>query len=90
MQAELTSEQLRAARAVLGYSVLHVAEQTGIGTATIKRYEATSGVPNTRKGHLGTLQRFYEAVGIEFIGTPEDGPGIRLRLPRTAAEPPKD
>jgi transcriptional regulator with XRE-family HTH domain len=78
MQADLTSEQLRAARAVLGYSVVYVAEATEIGSATLKRYEASDGVPKTRKGHLGTLKRFYEAAGIEFIGTPDDAPGIRF------------
>jgi hypothetical protein len=25
------------------------------------------------------IQKALEAAGIEFIGTPEDGPGIRLR-----------
>ena len=75
----ITASQLRAARAVLGLSVALVASSTTIGTATLKRYEAVQGVPNARKGHLTTLQIFYENAGIEFIGTPEDGPGIRLR-----------
>jgi hypothetical protein len=79
MQEPITSAQLRAARAVLGISVAYVSEQTTIGTATLKRYEAANGVPSARKGHLATLKVFYESAGIEFIGTPEDGPGIRLR-----------
>ena len=74
----VTSEQLRAARAVLRWSVAHLAARTGVGTATIKRYEAGDGVPTSRKGHLATLRRAYEAVGIEFVGTPEDAPGIRV------------
>jgi hypothetical protein len=24
------------------------------------------------------LRRAFEAAGVEFIGTPEDGPGVRL------------
>jgi hypothetical protein len=75
----ITASQLRAARAVLGLSVALVASSTTIGTATLKRYEAAQGVPKARKGHLTTLQSFYQNAGIEFIGTPEDGPGIRLR-----------
>jgi transcriptional regulator with XRE-family HTH domain len=74
----ITSSQLRAARSVLGWSVAHIADETGIGTATLKRYEASSGVPKSRKGHLDTLRKMYEAAGIEFIGTPDDGPGIRI------------
>lgn len=57
----------------------YVAEQTTIGTATLKRYEAAEDIPSARKGHLTTLKVYYESAGIEFIGTPEDGPGIRLR-----------
>lgn len=84
MQALITASQLRAARAVLGYSVAYIAERTEIGVATLKRYEASGGVPKTRKGHLGTLKAFYEQEGIEFIGTPDDGPGIRARGPERA------
>ena len=81
MQEVITASQMRAARAVLGYSVAFVAETTGIGSATIKRYEASQDVPSARKGHLVTLRAFYQSAGIEFIGTPEDGPGIRFRRP---------
>jgi NADPH:quinone reductase-like Zn-dependent oxidoreductase len=45
---------------------------------TLKRYEASTGVPKSRKGHLDTLRQFFEAAGIEFIGTVDEGPGIRL------------
>ncbi|MFU8865879.1 MAG: transcriptional regulator [Rhodobacterales bacterium] len=79
---DITSEQIKAARAALGLTVKTIAEATEIGTATLKRYEASSGVPKSRKGHLATLQTYFEAAGIEFIGTPDDGPGIRIRLPK--------
>ena len=59
-------------------SVKDLAERVGIGSATIVRYEASTGVPKSRKGHLDTLRQFFEASGIEFIGTPNNGPGIRL------------
>lgn len=75
---EITSEQIRAARAALGVTVKAVAEATEIGIATLKRYEATTGVPKSRKGHLDTLKKHYESVGIEFIGSPDDAPGIRI------------
>ena len=77
MQVHLTSTQIKAARAALGITVAYVAEQTIIGTATLKRYEATEGVPSARKGHLSTLKAFYESAGIEFIGSPEEGAGVR-------------
>lgn len=79
---EITAEQIKAARAALGVPVIQVAEQTGIGSATLKRYEATSGVPKSRKGHLLTLRDFFEEAGIEFIGSPDDRPGIRIGKPK--------
>lgn len=75
---QITSEQIKAARAALGLHVKDIAEATQIGIATLKRYEAAPGVPKSRKGHLDTLRQYFETAGIEFIGTPEDGPGIRL------------
>jgi transcriptional regulator with XRE-family HTH domain len=79
MQDEgLTGLQIRAARGALGWSVRDLADRTGIGTATIVRYEAASGVPKSRKGHLDTLRQYFEAAGIEFIGAPDDAPGIRI------------
>ncbi|ROT98121.1 transcriptional regulator [Histidinibacterium lentulum] len=79
--ANIVAEQIRAARAVLSWSVAELSMKTGVGTATIKRYEATTGVPKSRKGHLQTIRSTFESAGIEFIGTPEDRPGIRLHRP---------
>lgn len=45
---------------------------------TIKRYEMSTGVPKSRKGHLELLKSFFEARGIEFVGAPDEGPGIRI------------
>ena len=45
---------------------------------TIKRYEMSNGVPKSRKGHLELLKSFFEARGIEFVGAPDEGPGIRI------------
>ena len=86
---DLTSVQIRAARAVLGWSVAELAEVTGIGTATINRYEAADGVPRSRKGHLATLRNTFEEKGIRFVGTPEDGPGIRVYAVRSGPADPR-
>jgi len=78
----LTASQIRAARAVFGLTIRQLAVDTGIGLATLKRYEAVDGVPKSRKGHLKTLRDFFEAAGIEFIGSPDDRPGIRIGAPK--------
>jgi transcriptional regulator with XRE-family HTH domain len=81
----ITAEQLRAARSALGWSVVELSARSGVGTATIKRYEAVQGLPKSRKDNLGHLKLAFESAGIEFIGTPDDAPGIRIhpRSPET-------
>ena len=74
----ITASQLRAARGATAFSIRQISEKTGIGTATLVRYEASNGVPLSRKGHLQILKEFFEAAGIEFIGTADDRPGIRI------------
>ncbi len=43
------------------------------------RLEQHDGVPPSRSSTLMDIQRTLEAGGIEFIGSPDDGPGIRIR-----------
>ena len=74
----ITGDQLKAARSVSGFSVQQLSDVTGLATMTIIRYEASSGVPKSRKGHLELLKSFFEAGGIEFVGAPDEGPGIRI------------
>ncbi len=79
MQVEqLTGLQIRAARGALNWSVQKLAAATGVGTATIVRYEKSSGAPKTRKDSLELIRHALESAGIEFIGTPNDAPGIRI------------
>jgi hypothetical protein len=43
------------------------------------RFEQTDRIPPNRSSTLLEVQKALEAAGIEFIGTPDDGPGIRIR-----------
>lgn len=81
---KVTGFQLRAARGALNWSVRDLADTTGVGTATIVRYEQEDGVPKARKGNLAVLVAALESAGIEFIGTPDDAPGIRIHRLRPA------
>ena len=80
---EITGTQLRAARGALNWSVKQLSDWTGVGTATIVRYEEVEGVPKSRKGNLELIIRALTKAGIEFIGTPDDRPGIRIGKPKT-------
>jgi transcriptional regulator with XRE-family HTH domain len=70
--------QIRSARTALRWSVQTLAGHSRVSSSTIKRIEAEDGVPNATSANLAALRASLEAVGIEFIGTPEDGPGIRI------------
>jgi transcriptional regulator with XRE-family HTH domain len=74
----ITSDQIRAARALLKWSAEDLANVAGVGIATVRRFELDKGVPSGQVRILGALKATLEAGGIEFIGTPEDRPGVRL------------
>ena len=75
----ITSEQIRAARALLRISVIHLAKLSKVGEATIKRIEAGNGLPSANIKTLDSLTKAFEKAGIEFIGSPDDRPGVRLK-----------
>jgi len=75
----ITSEQIRAARALLRISVIQLAKLSEIGEATIKRIEAGNGLPSANIKTLNSLTKALEKAGIEFIGSPDDRPGVRLK-----------
>jgi transcriptional regulator with XRE-family HTH domain len=74
----ITSDQIRAARALLKWSAEDLAKVAGVGIATVRRFELDKGVPSGQVRILGALKSTLEAGGIEFVGTPEDRPGVRL------------
>lgn len=78
----ITSCQIRAARALINRSARELAENSGVGVATIRRMELAKGVPSSNAQNLELIQKTLEGLGIEFIGTPEDGPGVRLKTIR--------
>lgn len=40
--------------------------------------EAENGVPKSTLPNIKAIRMALEAAGIEFIGTPDDAPGIRI------------
>ena len=75
----LTSAQIRAARALLDWQMKQLSEASGVSAATIQRIERQAGVPSTQGRTLLDLKRAFEDAGVEFIGTPESGAGVRLK-----------
>jgi transcriptional regulator with XRE-family HTH domain len=75
----ITSEQIRAARQLIKITADTLAKKSGIGVATIRRYEAMSGIPSGNARSIDLIQKALEDLGVEFIGTPDHQPGVRLR-----------
>ena len=76
----ITSDQIRAARALLRWSGKDLAEKTGLGFSTLMRLEVLDGVPSAQAKTLEIIQKTFEDAGIEFIGSPESGAGVRWKI----------
>ena len=73
----LTSEQIRAARAMLRIEQRELADKSGVSLETVKRIERTPGPISAYTGTVDKLRRALEAAGIEF--SEGDEPGVRLK-----------
>ena len=76
----LNSSQIRAARALLGWSGKELSMKSGVGVTTIRRYELEEGIPSANLRVLAKLKITLEAAGIEFTGNPLKNPGVTLNL----------
>jgi transcriptional regulator with XRE-family HTH domain len=76
----ITSGQIKAARALLGISIADFAKLAGIGFTTLVRLESSDGVPSGNIRTFEAVQKAFEEAGVEFIGTPEKGAGVRWKL----------
>ena len=75
----ISTEQIRAARALLRWTAQNLADASGIGVATIRRMELMDGVPSGQARTIEALRVALEAAGVDFVGSPSDAPGVRLR-----------
>jgi transcriptional regulator with XRE-family HTH domain len=75
----ITSDQVRAGKALLRWSGEDLAEKSGVSLSSIRRVESAENIPEGQ--NLKTLLAIRAALeigGVEFIGSPEDRPGVRL------------
>ena len=73
----ITCDQIRMARAALGWSFQTLAKQSK-SARTIKRIESENGLSVVTPANLKLIITTLEAAGVEFVGGPGDGPGVRL------------
>ncbi len=72
--------QIRMARAALGLSLQELADLIGMSEKTIRRIEADWHTPHASTKTIKAIETALESAGIEFIGTPDDRPGIRANI----------
>ena len=79
----ITSAQLRAARALLGFDQRELAQRCGLSLPTIQRMEASGGVIRGNVDSLMKLVGALEAAGVVLIGegatSASGGRGVRLK-----------
>jgi len=75
----ITSAQIRAARGILNWSRKDLAERSGVSFASMMRLESFEGVPASNFKTLESVKQAFEKAGVEFLGSPEDGAGVRWR-----------
>jgi transcriptional regulator with XRE-family HTH domain len=75
--------QVKAARALLGWSQGDLAGRSGVSEPTIARLESADGELGGRAETARKIQAALEKSGIEFISENGGGPGVRLTTKRS-------
>jgi hypothetical protein len=75
----LSSELIRAARALLRWEQRDLEAASSVSLPTIKRLESKPGIMAAHPSTVLALKMAFESAGIEFIDENGGGPGVRLR-----------
>lgn len=84
----LTSEQVRAARAMLRWEQKDLAQASAVSLPSIQRLETKPGPLAAQARTVAAIRAALEAAGVEFIPENGGGAGVRLRKskPESAAD----
>lgn len=74
----ITSLQIRAARALLNWSMVDLALAAGVSVSTVKRCEDGRSMLVT-DSTFGLMRDALEREGVRFLPDDGDGPGVRLQ-----------
>jgi DNA-binding XRE family transcriptional regulator len=74
----LASSQIRAARALLRWTVEDLAREAALGRNTILRAELAENQTSLTVANDLAVRRALEGAGVEFIDENGGGPGVRL------------
>ena len=74
----IIAAQIRGARNALGWSAVDLAKASGLSLRTVQTLEREAENEKARKSSWLAAKAALEDAGIEFIGSPDDAPGIRI------------
>lgn len=74
----MTGNQLKAARALIGWSQAQVAEAANLSIPTVKRAEGQAALSASTDA-LAAIRAALEAAGVVFLPENGNGPGVALR-----------
>jgi transcriptional regulator with XRE-family HTH domain len=74
-KTNITSAQIRAARALLNWSARELSERSGVSQSSIHRAERAKARPSMHEKSLAAIKAALEQYGVEFL----DNSGVRLR-----------
>ena len=69
MMSTLTVEQMRMARAALGWSFEIMAEKCGVSSRTLRRIESEDGLQKATNANLRLIRETLQAAGIDRVLT---------------------
>ena len=75
----VSNRQIKAARALVGWSQEHLTAASGVSLPTVKRLESANGLLGGRQVTRDRLIAALARAGIIFIDDEALGPGVRLR-----------
>jgi hypothetical protein len=79
-EPQISGAQIRAARALLKWSVRQLSQHCRVSQSAISRSERVDGPPPMQVRNLTTIRRVFEEHGIEFLEL--DGVRLLARSPR--------
>src|SRR5260221_3177155 len=86
----VTTRQVKAARALLGWSQADLAQHSGVSEPTVARLESVDGALGGREDTAGKIRTAIEIAGIDFLDENVGGRCVRLweqQSPRRAPTP---
>jgi predicted transcriptional regulator len=76
----ITARQIRAARALLGWSQQQLADKAIVSLNALARLE--KGIVDSRVSTVLSVQKALTKAGVEFLAADQEGEGVRLKSPK--------